>query len=211
MRLAVITPVGPGHLQYADECSESISAAWSTSRGPFEHLQHTLVIDDQGKLGRSRARNNGMLSSPDADWFMFLDADDLCLPNAFKLFGDVLSLNRRLSAVFGAIYTDRHGVIPENVMVHNWGELMRYGAVGTLSMGFFCRASDAREVKWDESMDVGEDFDFYVRLLRDHNWMKIEQPLVKIRLDVPSAVGPRGYVTLDWWATCQKVIDRERL
>jgi hypothetical protein len=70
-------------------------------------------------------------------------------------------------------------------------------------MGFFCRADVARRLRFNEEMDAGEDFDFYMRL---DDFTKIATPLVDIGYDLPSAGGPRGYGRLDWIGACNKII-----
>ena len=58
MKLAVITPVGPGHEKtYNELCCPSIQRAVEHSTGPFSEVIPLPVWDLQGELGRSRARN----------------------------------------------------------------------------------------------------------------------------------------------------------
>jgi hypothetical protein len=89
--------------------------------------------------------------------------------------------------------------------------LFEHGADGTLSMGLFVRGDVARVTPFDESMDLAEDFDFYLRL---PSFVKIQQPLVSIGYDRPSAGGPRGVPPRaqrpDWNAACRQVIERYR-
>lgn len=208
MRLTVVTPVGPGHEAVARDCAASVGRAWAHDPGPFTLLRHDLRDDTRGHLGRSRARNLAVAARPDADWFFFLDADDLMEPRAFGRFGEALGAAPDLAAVFGAVCTDRDGVVAENVYPLDWPALLERGAAGTLSMGCFVRGDAARAVPFDESMDAAEDFDFYLRLLHGRQWAKLALPLAVIRRDVPSAGGPRGYATLDWRGACRAVVDR---
>jgi glycosyltransferase involved in cell wall biosynthesis len=208
MHLTVVMPIGPGHEAASYECFASIRAA----HAPPRTLTVRLIEDREGRLGRSRVRNLGVAYSPEADWFLFIDADDLCHPEAFVRFEKALNEQPDLIAVFGAVCVQREekapAIIPENVYPLDWDGLIEHGAAGTLSMGCFIRADVARATRFDESMDAGEDFDFYLRALEGRPWTKIGEPLVIIRRDVPSATGPRGYQSLDWRAACQKVIDR---
>src|SRR6185369_8553529 len=189
MRLAVITPVGPGHEEIVRGAIASVEAA---APGPFS-VRHVLIDDLYGNLGRSKARNRGMVA---ADWYFFLDADDRMRP-------DALTLNDfDYEATFGAISLDGK-ITKENVQPCGWQEIARHGAFGTLSMGFFCHADVAQELRFNEDLDAGEDFDFYMRL---PNFTKIEKPLVDIGYSLPSAGGPRGYEKIDWVGVCNKVI-----
>ena len=218
MHVAVITPVGPGHELAAGKCMASVRVAWARSRGPFGTLTHAPVFDSKGSLGRSAARNRGVCVSDRADWYLFLDADDRLEPDAFALvaphvappsFEDSLdSSTAPCTAVFGAVQTERHGIVRENRHPVTWADLMEHGPVGTLSMGCFVRGDVARATPFNESLDRGEDFDFYLRALHGRPFVKLPEPLVMIGDTVPSAGGPRGYGRIDWRAECQAVIDR---
>jgi hypothetical protein len=194
MRLAVITPVGPGHQKFAADAIESVRVAQKNA-GLFSSVRHLVIDDGNGELGRGRARNLGMVD--DADWYFFLDADDLMRPDALNI------ASFEAQAIFGAISLSSYRRRVKNVSPCGWREIALYGAGGTLSMGFFCRADVARRLKFDEAMDAGEDFDFYLRL---DEFCKIDRPLVDIGYGLPSAGGPRGYVEIDWTGICNALI-----
>ena len=201
MKLAVITPVGPGHEKPAEQAIASLDKAIEYARDKgrllFTRIHHVVIDDTEGLMGRSRARNEGMV---DTDWYFFLDADD-------RMSREALTLNNfDAVATFGAVCLDGC-VYEKNVYPCGWDEIAKHGATGTLNMGFFCRADVARNLRFNESMDKGEDFDFYMRL---PSFVKIESPLVEIGYHTPSAVGPRGYNEIDWIGVCDKVI-RDRL
>lgn len=193
MKLVVITPVGPGHEPYVKRCQQSVIDA-KYNRIGFQQIEHLIIDDTRGEMGRSRARNQGMI---EADWYFFLDADD-------RMRIDALALNDfKSAATFGAICLDGW-VIDTDVYPCGWNEIAKHGARSTLSMGFFCKASVARQLRFNETMDAGEDFDFYLRL---PNFVKLQKPLVDIGYSLPSATGPRGYADIDWTGLCNKVID----
>ncbi len=198
MRLAVITPVGPGHQQFAEAAIGSVHVARDNCT-VFSDVRHIVIDDGKGELGRSRARNRGMVD--DADWYFFLDADDRMRPDALKF------QNFETQAIFGTISL----VGPNratNVHPCGWREIALHGARGTLSMGFFCRADIARRLRFNETLDAGEDFEFYLRL---DEFAKIDRPLVDIGYNLPSAGGPRGYEKIDWVDICNAfVIDAVR-
>lgn len=193
MRLAVITPVGPGHEGLAQRAIASVAEA---RVGQFTSIRHVIVEDSHGQLGRSRARNIGMETK--ADWFFFLDADDVMRPYAPRL------CDFTVPATFGAVSLDGKR-LPENVYPCGWKEIVRHGAHGTLAMGCFVRADVARALRFNETLDAGEDFDFYMRL---PCFTKVDRPLIDIGYASPSAGGPRGYDKLDWTAVCNDIIAR---
>lgn len=166
MRVRVIIPVGPEHHEVSCRAADSVRKAWARDRGPFKELEIAKVVGAR----RSRARNIGM--DGEADWFFLLDADDTMVPEAF---GRV-----RLDhpATFGAVYLRRGQmahVSPQNVWPLDRVGLFKHKSRGTLSMGCFVRGDV--ETRFDESLDNGEDFDFYARL---PGWVKIDRPLVEI-------------------------------
>lgn len=205
MNLVIITPVGPGHGALADEAVRSVRQAKPFS-GLFSKVEHVLVDDRLGEFGRGAARNIGMRDRSEADWYFFLDADDRFFYNAL-LYNDFSS-----PATFGAvcklsIVTKRTRISRSNVFPCGWNEILKYGAKGTLSMGFFVRGDIARELKFNEDMIVGEDFDFYIRL---PSFVKCKNPLVRIGSNHPPATGPKGYKSVDWQRECSAVIDLHR-
>src|SRR3990167_4772063 len=188
MKLSVITPVGPGHKEFVLNARASVSLARYAKNCKFTEVRHVVIDDHEGRMGRSRARNLGM--TEDADWFFFLDADDRMMPQALSL------CDFRYQATFGTVFS-RCALkkITSNIYPCGWQQIREHGAKGTLSMGFFCRADVARKLRFDERLDAGEDFDFYMRL---DNFIKIDKPLADIGTDIPSATGPRGYESIDW-------------
>jgi glycosyltransferase involved in cell wall biosynthesis len=198
MRLAVITPVGPGHEGIFPFAAMSVVHLIPHS---FTEIIHVIVNDTKGELGRSRARNIGM-ETP-ADWYFFLDADDIIMPDAPRF---VDFVKGPTDAIFGAVQIDGR-VTAANLWPCRREDLYEHGGKGTLCMGFFVKAEVARDLRFDETLDYGEDFDFYMRL---PSFYKVKPPLVSINSKIPSAGGPRGYKNLDWHKVCREVVDRYR-
>ncbi|MDH4028292.1 MAG: tetratricopeptide repeat protein, partial [Nitrospirota bacterium] len=103
-RLAVITPVGPGHKKLYDECLASVNEACSRNKGRFSEILTIRVDDPDGALGRSAARNTGIRQAAEqgAQWLFFLDADDLLTARAFERMSCYLD---NYDAVWGSIWT----------------------------------------------------------------------------------------------------------
>lgn len=200
MKCVVVIPVGPGHTRQATYAVESVMRAWEDEnfRGPFTELQVAPQLDTAGELGRSKARNNG-LSIP-ADYHFLLDADDRMLPTTFSL------VDQGSPATFGMVCLD--GVVAKNNIVPVTRDLLfKHGAVGTLSMGCFLRGDLG--LRFDENIDVGEDFDFYMRL---PGFTKLPVPLVSIGYwHTESAGGPRTSKNTDWGKACRAAIEPYRL
>jgi len=193
MKLAIITPVGPGHELCLPMCALSVI---QLKHGLFDEIIHVIVNDTEGKWGRSRARNQGM--EMDADWYFFLDADDVIMPYATRV------VEKHHGAIFGAVQVNGR-ISPNNIWPCGLKDIWTHGAQGTLSMGFFVESSIARDLKFDESLNVGEDFDFYMRLPSFH---KVKFPLVSINCRTPSAGGDKGYQDLDWIREAGKIVGK---
>lgn len=199
MIVVVIIPTGPGHEDLAIEAVRSVKDAWIYSQGPFSDMTVVPVFDLEGKLGRSAARNQGLDSFP-ADWHFLLDADDKMMPEALEL------VDLEVAATFGAVCLN--GKVPTNNRYPlSRAQLFTRGPVGTLSMGCFVRGDLG--LRFNETMDVGEDFDFYMRL---PDFTKRRESLVDIGYskDTPGAGGPRSSQDCDWTAECWKVIEQYR-
>ena len=202
LKCAAVTPVGPGHAQRARECRASIEAAWREHPGPFSGLEFHFIDDGRGELGRSRARNAGVAAARQAgaDWIFFLDADDLMTPRAFSIFGEYAD---RFDAVWGLMAikppesVDYHVRFPQALTLRSVDELLLLDPFMTLLMGHFVRTSVAVDLPFDETLDAGEDFDYYIRAWEKYRCTKVAQVLSVNRSDQHSS-GPRA-ATADQW------------
>jgi hypothetical protein len=197
--LVVIIPVGPGHEAMSVRAADSVR---QSAQYPelFTSVEVALIDDSRGALGRSAARNKGMDEHP-ADWHFFLDADDRFMEHTCG------AIRKDFSATFGRIYIGRPMRRTYNRYPLTRNDLFVHGPRGTLSMGCFVRGDLG--IRFDETLDIAEDFDFYLRL---PDFIKIAQPLVEIGYTSPSAGGPRGVPEngSDWIAACQERIDYYR-
>ena len=202
LKCAAVTPVGPGHAARARDCRASIEAAWREHAGPFSELDFCFVDDGQGALGRSQARNIGVREARNAgaDWIFFLDADDLMTPRAFSAFSGYVD---NFDAVWGLMAIkppdtgDHHIRFPQALTLQSLPELLLLDPFMTLLMGHFVRTSVALDLPFDQAMDAGEDFDYYIRAWEKYRCIKIAQVLSVNRSDLHSS-GPRA-ATADQW------------
>ncbi|MDB5808189.1 MAG: FkbM family methyltransferase [Betaproteobacteria bacterium] len=202
LKCAAVTPVGPGHVERARECKSSIEAAWCESRGPFSELEFYFVDDSAGKLGRSKARNDGTQQAQQAgaDWIFFLDADDLMTPRAFSIFeehADQFDAVWGLMAIKSPDEREHHIRFPQAMTLRSLDELLLFDPFMTLYMGHFVRTSAALTLPFDEAMDAGEDFDYYLKAWKDYRCIKLPEVLSVNRADRHST-GPRA-ATSDQW------------
>ncbi len=204
LKCAAVTPIGPGHVERARECRASIEAAWRHHRGPFTELEFCFIDDSRGQLGRSKARNVGVQAAREAgaDWIFFLDADDLMTPRAFSIFAGYCE---QFDAVWGLMAIkpsgepDHHIRFPQALTLRSVDELLLLDPFITLLMGHFVRTSAALELAFDEAMDAGEDFDYYIRAWERYRCTKLAEVLSVNRSDRHSS-GPRAATADEWRA-----------
>ena len=209
---AVITPIGPGHQQLAAEARDSVAAAFAEDPGIFANWQWIAIDDGEGRLGRSKARNQGVAraAASGVPWLFFLDADDLMDRHAFR------NHARHADAVDGL-----WGMISAFSAATPEPEL-RPGQLGptddlllivlndpflTLQMGHFVRTSVALAHPFDERLDTGEDFDYYLRVWSDCRCRKIDHPLFHNRRGT-HAGGPRSLGASRWRAAVREHLAR---
>lgn len=201
--VAVIIPVGPGHEEIVNECIQSVINA-SRKRGKFKKPAVITVDDTEGKFGRSRARNMGVKRA-DTDYVFFLDSDDLMHPKAFKYASGYLEYD----GIWGDIYSFSENETPirrwGQVYPRNLNELKFYDPTLTIQMGHFVRREIALENPFDEEMNTAEDFDYYLRVWKKHDCIKINKPLFYNRRGVHSS-GPRSATGRDWSKKVKEVM-----
>ena len=182
MNCAVITPIGPGHKQLFEECKQSVQSAIYHSSGPFHNIRMIIIDDTKGEIGRSAARNRGVKNANEQniEWLFFLDADDIIHHHAFKLAADYIN---SYDAIWGNIVELQPNTttailrVPQVITMKSIKELLLFDPFITLQMGHFVRTDIALQNKFDESMDTGEDFDYYLRIWKNFRCIKISDPL----------------------------------
>jgi len=213
MICAVITPIGPGHAGLYAEARASVRAAAEQGRGPFSEILELPVDDTQAKLGRSRARNLAVSQARErgADWLFFLDADDLLMPDAFTR---VLEAVQTHEAIWGAICEQQAGSsegwklrAKQDLPLGNVFDVLNADPYYTLQMGHFVRTAVAAATPFDETLDTGEDFDYYLRVWLRSRCTKIPHPLFINRRGQHST-GPRSATGVDWRKNVVRVMSR---
>lgn len=210
MKCAIITPIGPGHNKLYEKCKNSIIEAINHSKGSFEDIILIPVDDQEGKFGRSAARNRAIkdASNRGIDWLFFLDADDLILPYAFKAVSPYLN---NYDAVWGNIAEIEKGKeesslrIPQILTINNIKELLIFDPFYTIQMGHFAKTTVALQNLFDESMDCGEDFKYYLKVWEQYNCCKIPTPFFVNRRGFHSQ-GIRSATGQQWRISVEKLL-----
>ncbi len=202
LRVAVVTPVGPGHAELYKQCRASVESAWRQGHGPFSAISLIAVDDGEGTLGRSRARNTGVerAIAAGADWLFFLDADDLMVAGAFEAVAPFIAGHDAVWGLILGLSPDApkpHLRIPQILRMDTLQDLLLFDPFLTLQMGHFVRAAVAQANRFDEALDAGEDFDYYLRLWTNHRCTKVACEFF-INRHARHATGPRAASAADW-------------
>lgn len=218
-KCAVVIPVGPGHEAHYQQAINSVMAAAQNDPGPFTDFDCVVIDDTAGTKGRSAARNEGVreAAARRADWLFFLDADDLMMPQAFQQMAPHMD---RVDAVWGLILESvdtepgQDSIsgrirLPQLPRIETVNDLLLHDPYVTLQMGHFIRTSVALANPFDETLDVGEDFDYYLRVWNNARCAKISAPLFLNRRGMHSA-GPRSGNGADWRESVGGVLERAR-
>jgi len=210
MKCDVIIPVGPGHEGVKDRAAASVSIACSQGVGPFDDVRIKMVDDMEGQMGRSGARNLAVNDS-DAGWLFFLDADDLMHPDAFSCLNNVSDFDE-LYGLWGQIIEYHDGCYLERYQVpviEGYHELLKHDVYLTLQMGHFVQREAALSTPFDEGMDTGEDWDYYLRLWREYRCAK-RRGAYMVNCRAQHSVGPRSATGSDWREAVSGLIENAR-
>ena len=211
-RCAVIIPVGPGHENLYQECIASIEKSFAGNKGRFSEIIPIRINDPEGKLGRSKARNLGIKQAAEqnVDWIFFIDADDLMAPSAFEYVSPYLD---EYDGIWGSIWPIEKGETtakerPQQLpFLYTIEDVLSGDPFVTLGIGHFVNISAALSTPFDESLDAGEDFDYYLRVWEHYRCIKIPLPFWYHRRGLHSH-GPRSATGLDWRQKVERIINK---
>lgn len=202
----IIIPVGPGHEEIVNRAIDSVRIA-SLDKGMFSRVGVKVVDDTKGEMGRAAARNKGV-AEVEGDVLFFLDADDCIHPEAFKTYSD----GPVRDAVWGNIYEMVQGLAMWRYQVpriRNYQELLAFEPYMTLQMGHFVKREVAEANRFNEDMDTGEDWDYYLRVWKNHSCIKIREPLM-LNYRGQHSAGPRSATGVEWSHKVRELIEEAR-
>ena len=201
VKCCVITPVGPGHEAAHKQARLSVQRAFLMNPGSIAELVYPDLPDPHGKYGRSNRRNLGIdiAQREGCEWILFLDADDLLEPGAFGLLS---AHDKEVDALWGAILetkgNGKAALRPNQVMpIKDISQILQADPYLTLQMGHFVRTSIAADIRFDERMDTGEDFKYYLEVWKRAKCLKADIPIFVNRRGNHSK-GPRSADGADW-------------
>jgi glycosyltransferase involved in cell wall biosynthesis len=133
--------------------------------------------------GQSEALNKGF-NIANGDWILWLNADDMLMPNALHKFAQVVTANSGLDVVYGHInFMDEKGTVIRTVyhIPYNYNMTL-YGVYMPPSTGTLFRASLLKENPLDESYHYTMDTEWFLRCGKNLKYFLINETLSCFRI-----------------------------
>lgn len=192
--VSVIIPVGPGHEKYLPRALDSLlgqsSRKWEVIV-VWDHTGDTLPTQTwpypfrksiwlpEGVTGSAAARNVG-LQAATAPLCLFLDADDWLMPEAIAA---MCAAYERAEGRY--IYSDWLAVMNGKVQKEEVPEYEPRNFLTGPQHGItvLMATEDARQIQFDESLKVLEDWDFFARCaIAGVHGLRLPMPLYAVRI-----------------------------
>ena len=167
----------PYEIIVVDDGSTDGTADWLSAN------YSSLQIIQQSNKGVSSARNTG-INSARSDWIALLDSDDEWLPDKLEIQVKLLQNNEELRFCHTNEIWIRNGVRINQMKKHQ-----KYGGNIFKKCLDICRISPSSSLfhtsvikdvgLFDESLDVCEDYDLWLRITAKYPVLFLDQPLIK--------------------------------
>ena len=167
----------PVKIIVVDDGSTDGTKEWFSEMYPLVHYIY------QVNSGVSLARNTG-INSARGDWIALLDSDDEWLPDKLELQVKLLQNNAELRFCHTNEIWIRNGVRINQMKKHQ-----KYGGNIFKKCLDICRISPSSSLfhtsvikdvgRFDESLDVCEDYDLWLRITAKYPVLFLDQPLIK--------------------------------
>jgi glycosyltransferase involved in cell wall biosynthesis len=170
----------------------------------LEPFSSHITVLRQPNRGLAGARNTGFQAAT-GEYILFLDSDDLLLPNALEHFADFLNRHSEYGLVYSAWQQiDQEGKILGEIRPGRDGNLLipllKREFFIFCSMTVFRRACLEQVGTFDEELRWSEDADMWLRLgAAGYAFGYIDEPLVQYRFTVGSMTADVRPEQVDGW------------
>lgn len=186
----VVTPYTKRHARHIDRCGQCVDRAKSYSMGPFSEITH-VFSEDRDLKGPGWGRNDIVQNCPvKADWFLFVDADDMVKPHVFEAMSWVRERDEDVPDVVWGQIEQRDTRGGEVVMLGSassyepfgWNRFLSRGhdRGAGVNVGFFVRAAFAKTFLWFEGQYRMEDIEYFLTLMAHGSFTRLPFPLVTV-------------------------------
>ncbi|MFA6174996.1 MAG: glycosyltransferase family 2 protein [Phycisphaerae bacterium] len=144
------------------------------------------VISD-GRNMKLAARLNQIIDLAQGEYIARMDADDICSPMRIQQQLELLKKNNNIDVVgCGVIYlSDKDIPLGHTTALQNHEEICKqpYRGFGICHASIIARKSWYRKFRYDESIQLGQDFNLWLRSYRDSRFANIPEPLYYYRFE----------------------------
>jgi hypothetical protein len=196
MKIAFLTPVGPGHETELENCYDSSSIAFRHDRGDFTEMRHIILDDSQGYWGRAAARNQLLIRARGwgADWVVYVDVTDIVHPRGIRRLSDAIAGKPDAQTVMGCLslwfspkqcyehsIQVQHVYRPKaDICPLSWDELIENCNIGTVGTHSAVRMDLAWRLGFLPDLPAAEFFEFTHACFANAPYVKMPHPLVVI-------------------------------
>lgn len=174
-----IIVIDDGSTDYTQKTIQSINE---------ETENYTIQYYYQENKGVSSARNFGSTKAS-GDYLLFLDADDILLPDALEILHAAINNNGDADMIFGGYIAYNHKNIKKNRIpqtlssdrVENISKLLNGEMTGLRSSSAILKREVMNEILFNDSVHIGEDTLFFTQVLFCKNCVSLQKPLVEMR------------------------------
>ncbi|MGA1840851.1 MAG: glycosyltransferase [bacterium] len=162
--------------------------------GSFDNTRDLVHSFSDERIGYFYQKNNGIASAlnlglkkSSGDYIARLDSDDIFLPEKLKLQVKLLDHNPDLGLVYTQAYNmdDKGNALKLFLKNHTCPQeplkVLRHFLFPPSQSIMFRRSCIDKIGYFDETMPVGEDWDFCIRMAQKYRFAYCDEPLVKIR------------------------------
>lgn len=174
------------------------------------HFKACKLINSPFNRGRAASANTALINAS-GQFINFLDDDDTLEPNHFAVFLNHWRHNNEIEALYrGVRVVDSQG---KEEFVYNYsfdmGRLMHANYIPIHAITFSRRFIDMG-LRFDESLDYMEDWDFWLQLARLTSFYHVPRITANYHMEGSSAASPHMQTLFDCESHMQKVRDKWR-
>ena len=156
-------------------------------------LDHRIRwVNNPGNNGRSIAANLA-LAEASGEYCLFLDDDDTIDPEHIEMLVDALRQNNSFNIAYSAVRTMTNGVVEESpTFAHSFDPVrLMIENILPIHSVLFKRSLVTADIQFDPAFDRYEDWDFWLQLAQDNDFLFVNKCTATYRIDNDSGFGAK--------------------